>query len=234
MKIGLLQCDHVRPELLEHAGDYDEMFQAMFGRWAPEAGELEVYDVTEGELPDSPDECAGYLVSGSAHSVYEDSDVQWIGHLAAFIRTLHERRGRLVGICFGHQMIAHALGGEVELSERGWGVGSKEVRLNRSLGDLPPSVRLLVSHADQVTLLPEGAEVIASNVHCPNSIIAVGEHFVGIQGHPEFTTEYARGLMQARAGQIPEDVMLAALPTFTEPLDAPYVAKWIAKFLTRR
>jgi GMP synthase-like glutamine amidotransferase len=158
-----------------------------------------VFDVVRDEYPESLDACDGYLTTGSAASVYDDE--VWLGRLMDFVRKLHSERRAFVGICFGHQLIAEALGGKVGPSPRGWGVGSKSVLIDKALDWMIPeaeSIRLLLSHQDQIEELPPGAVVIGGNGHCPYSIITAGETFLGIQGHPEFTPEYARALMLGR------------------------------------
>ena len=231
MTAGLLQCDHVRPELLGISGDYDDMFREMFRRWAPEV-ELRVYDVTKGEYPDATGACDGYLTTGSAFSV--NDDVLWVRALETFVRKLFDEGRRFAGICFGHQMIARALGGTVEDSEGGWGVGAKETHFTAPVSGLPPTVRLLVSHREQIGALPPDATILAGNAHCPASVISVGPHFLGIQGHPEFSPEYARALMLTRQDRIPAEAIDAAMPTFELALHQQEVARWILDHLAAR
>lgn len=234
MKLGLLQCDHVRPELRGIAGDYDAMFRSLFRSRAPEV-ELEVHDVTNGCLPDV-DACDAFLTTGSSASVY-DEDVPWLPALTEFVRKLFREGRLLVGICFGHQMMAHALGGNVAPSPRGWGIGSKEVTVHATRDWMVPpqgTLRLLLSHRDQIDRLPPGASVLAGNAHCPHAIITVGDTFLGIQGHPEFPPAYARALALSRTDRIPPDVIADALPTFDLPLDTTAAVSWILAFIAER
>jgi GMP synthase (glutamine-hydrolysing) len=130
-------------------------------------------------------------------------------------------------------MIAHALGGKVERAETGWGVGVKEVVVAE-----PPDwlgvarYRVLNSHADQVTDLPPGAIVLGGNEHCPVSLMTIGDHFLGIQGHPEFTEAYAAALLHARRGTvIPAETVDAALPTLNDPVPPGLLAGALVRFL---
>lgn len=231
-RIGLLVCDHVSPEFDHISGDYPDMFQNLVGS-APDV-ELVPYDLAAGEFPASPDECDGWLTTGSRHSVYDP--VRWIERLADLTRDIVASGRPFVGVCFGHQMIAHALGGRVERAARGWGVGVKEVRVAE-----PPEwlglddYRVLNSHADQVTELPEGAVVLGGNDHCPVSLMALGDNVVGIQGHPEFVPAYVEALVRARRGTvIPDDVCEAALASLAREPDTRPIGEAIVGFLIRR
>lgn len=231
MNIGLLQCDHVAEPFRHIVPDYSEQFANLFSRHAP-AVSLRVYDVCHGELPASVDECAGYVISGSKYSVYDD--IPWIHELAAFVRKLHENRRKLVGVCFGHQMIAHALGGEVKKTGRGWGIGVKPVQIKLRRSWMQPereTYNLLLSHQDQVEALPPDAEALGGNDHCPYSIFTVGEHFLGIQAHPEFIKPYAEALMGARVDRIGQTTVDAAKETLGMPTDEAAVTRWMETFL---
>jgi GMP synthase (glutamine-hydrolysing) len=232
VRVGLLVCDHVRPEFRSVAGDYADMFAALLG---PEV-ELRAYDLPAGEEPASLAECSGWVTTGSRRSVYEDEP--WIHRLAALTRGLHEGGHRLVGVCFGHQMIAHALGGRVARSGRGWGVGIKQVAVTRREPWMDPpatSFRVLNSHADQVETLPPGGRVLGGNDHCPVSLLAMDDHLLGIQGHPEFDPAYSRALMESRRGTlIPDRVVDEALAGLDAPPDRELLAGWIRSFLAGR
>lgn len=233
MNIGLLQCDHVREEFQNIASDYSDMFRQFFAEHIPEI-ELTVYDVCHGELPNNVDLHDGYITTGSSHSVYEDID--WIHQLASFVRQLNEHQKKLVGICFGHQMIAHALGGRVERAESGWGIGIKSSEVKSTKAWMQPvqqEYNLLLSHQDQVMTLPPNGEVLAGNAHCPISMFGVGEHFLGIQAHPEFTVDYADALMQVRVDRIGQSTIDDAQSTLSRQQDDTEIAQWIHRFLSQ-
>ena len=231
MKIGLLQCDHIRQEFQHLIHDYSDAFEALFKHHAP-ALSLKVYDVCHGKLPRTPTECEGYVITGSRHSVYDDID--WIHQLSAFVRQVYDEKCKLVGICFGHQMIAHALGGKVAKADNGWGIGIKAVNIEKPKAWMQPSqnqYQLLLSHQDQVIELPDEGEVLGGNAHCPVSMFTVGESMLGIQAHPEFTCAYADAVMKTRVERIGQDVVQAALSTLSTPTDESYIAQWIQAFL---
>jgi GMP synthase-like glutamine amidotransferase len=234
MKIGLLKCDTVREELLHIAGDCSDFFVTLFSQCAPDLS-LKVYDVQLGIYPDAIEECDGYITTGSANSVYDDEP--WIHRFRDYVRELHERRTKLVGICFGHQMIAEALDGKCEMAPNGWGVGIKTVRIISKKPWMKPeldSYNLIVSHLDQVSCLPSGAEILGTNEHCPNAMYAVGDHFLGIQGHPEFTTPYADALVLSRIEKIGQPAVDEARESLSNEVHADILTTWIETFFRMR
>lgn len=228
MRIGLLVCDHVNPELRHVSGDYPDMFRRLFSGH-PEV-ELVVYDAVNGEVPSDPAECDAWMTTGSRHSV--NDELEWIGRLEAFVREVARAKVPFVGVCFGHQLLAKALGGRVAKSDRGWGVGVTEVEVDERLG-IGDRYRVVSSHQDQVVELPTGAEVLGWTEHCPVSVMAVGETMVGIQGHPEFDVRYAEALLALRRGTvIPEETADAALATLEVDPDREALASWILGLVT--
>ena len=228
MRLGLLVCDHVRPEFLHISGDYPDMFRRLFARH-PEV-EIVVYDVIGGEMPAGPGECDAWITTGSRHSVNDEE--QWIRHLEQFVREVAKERIPFVGVCFGHQLIAKALGGTVVMSDRGWGVGMKEVEVKDNIG-LGTSYRILNSHQDQIEELPPGAEIVGWNEHCPVSMIGVGENMIGIQGHPEFEPAYSEALMESRRGNlIPEATVDDGLASLDGSTDGDRLVDWILRRLS--
>lgn len=229
MRVGLLVCDHVRDEFRGLAGDYPDMFEALLG----DRVELVPYALVDGEFPSGPEVCDAWITTGSRQSVYDD--IPWIHRFAQLTRDIAGSDRRLVGVCFGQQMIAHALGGRVEPAPQGWGVGIKTVHIDRPTWWMDPpadSFRILNSHRDQVVELPPGAVVIGSNEHCPVSALALGDRIVGLQGHPEFVPEYSAALMEARRGTlIPDQVVDAGLASLAVEPDRSVLAEWIRRFL---
>ncbi len=230
VKIGLLVCDHVRPEFLEISGEYEDMFRRLFSHH-PEV-EVVAYDAIGGHLPADPNEADAWMTTGSRHSVNEDES--WIRDLEAFVRETADAGVPFIGICFGHQLIAKALGGTVVKSDRGWGVGVKEVQVSGDLG-WGHSYRVVTSHEDQVAALPPGGEVLGWNEHCPVSVLGVGSTMLGIQGHPEFETSYSAALMESRRGTIiPGETVDAGMRSLGEEPDGDNLADWIVEFIEKR
>lgn len=233
MKIGILQCDSVREELREQGfDDYPDVFMARFRAVDPDL-EFEIYRCMDGELPAAIDECDGYVSTGSRYSVLDDDP--WIRRLEAFVVELIDARIPYIGICFGHQLLAQALGGRVERAEAGWGVGvsSNSIEAPRWwMGDEALSeVNLIVSHQDQVVDLPKRMQPIGGSEFCPIYFCVIDDHALSIQGHPEFSREYSRALMEMRRGLIPEPVIEAGIRSLELPLDDDTVFRWMVRFL---
>lgn len=234
-QIGILQVDLVRPELQAQFGDYPQMFSELLGR-ANLTIRTRIYRVVDGELPAQIDECTGYLITGSRHSVYDD--LPWIPPLVDFVGKLLTHKRKLVGVCFGHQFVAHYFGGRVERAEQGWGVGVHESRVLQATQqrdwpwlDQASTTALLCSHRDQVVELPENAELYLASDFCPYGGYVIGDFVLTIQGHPEFSKPYIEALMGTRRELLGEDVLRQALSSLQQPVDAERVGLWFAKFL---
>lgn len=231
MKLGILQCDDVRSSLQPEFGSYASMFKALFQQ-VDEDLELNFYLVIDGQFPQHVDECDAYVCSGSKWGVNDDDF--WIRQLEDFIRALYLERKGLVGICFGHQLMAKALGGQVETSPRGWGVGIAHANVLTKRSWMQPKqdkVALVVCHQDQVCKLPLGARVLMANDFCPYSMFQVDSHFLGLQGHPEFTALYSSALMQQRRDIIPANTIATALDSLRYQADDKLMAQWVLAFL---
>ena len=227
MKIGLLECDDVAGRFAHIKGGYREMFAALL----PEA-QFAHYEAHRGRLPASADECEAWLCTGSKYSVYDK--LAWVDELARFIRTIKKDKKPFVGICFGHQMLAHALGGEVAQSKEGWGVGVLPLRIisREAWMDPPrPELRIQHMHQDQVQGLPDDGVLLGQSPHCEVGMFRVGETMLGIEGHPEFTAEFAEALIRARKERIGAERSAAALKSVREPSDGSLLGRWIWRFL---
>jgi GMP synthase-like glutamine amidotransferase len=227
MEIGLLRTGAPPGGLDARFGRYDDMFARLLGL----GFELRPYDVAAGALPARPDAHPAFLITGSAAGVYEP--LPWIAPLLAFLRAA-KGRSKLVGICFGHQALAEALGGRVEKSERGWAVGLQDYEIVAArpwMGEHPPArIAVPVSHQDRVTVAPPGAQVLAHSAFSPFGMLAWGDDALSMQFHPEFEPDYTRALIEHRRARLPAPD--AAIASLDRADDRPLVAEWIRTFLT--
>ena len=232
MRVGLLECDHVDQRNLGVAGDYRDMFARLFERVAPEI-ELLPYDVSgAGELPQDPGECDGWVCTGSRWSAYDDLD--WIADLSGFVRDARGAGAPFVGICFGHQLLAHALGGEVRKADAGWGAGAHRVDFVRQEAWMDPPLdqaTLLFMHQDQVHRIPDDGVVLGCTGHCEIASFRVGRTMLGIQAHPEFSNSYLAALLDARIRRIGPERVAEARASLDAPTDEDAVGRWIVNFL---
>jgi len=231
MNIGILQCDKVREALAGQHGQYPDMFIKLLKQVDPSLT-FTIYDVEQTDLPDNIDACDAYLITGSQHGV--NDNLSWIAPLEDFVRHLHASQKKLIGICFGHQLVAKALGGSVIKSPKGWGVGISEHHVIQHKPWMNPKLnklKLVISHQDQVIELPKGAEVLASNEFCPFYMIQIGNNLT-VQGHPEFSKAYAQVILEEdRKGILDPIRYEAGLASLQLEKDDAIVAQWIVNFL---
>lgn len=220
MLIGILQTGLAPENLASDLGDYPDMFARLLDG---NGFDFRTFRVVEGEFPKSVTECDGWLITGSRHGAYEDHD--WIPPLEQFIRDAFTARVPVVGICFGHQIVAQAMGGKVERYSGGWAVGATEYDFGGE------TLVLNAWHRDQVTERPKGAKVIASNDFCTNAALLYDDRALTVQAHPEFRPEFVDGLMKTRGkGVVPDDLMAQAAEKLDRPLNDKTMAAQIAAF----
>ena len=231
MKLGILKTDTVRPEWVGEYGEYPDMFIELLGTRDPTL-EFVVYDVMIGEYPTDLDEVDAYLMTGSKFSVYEQE--AWIIELQAFVARLVDAGKKLVGICFGHQMVARALGGVAEKAAAGWGVGLHQHVFHERpawMDDGPAEFSVVVSHQDQVLEPAPGSRTLAGSEFCPNAVCQLGDQVLTFQGHPEFVPAYSREIMEFRRELIGEDNYHNGLRSLAESPETDRMAHWILTFL---
>ncbi|HHM20854.1 MAG TPA: amidotransferase [Bacteroidetes bacterium] len=227
MKTALLICDHVDEDLLHIQGAYADMFKELLSGMG-----VEVFYVCDGRFPMSVSDYDAYVVNGSRRSVYEKEG--WIEQLKGFVRELYFHKKKYVGVCFGHQLLASALGGQVSKAEAGWQVGVHHftiVKKEKWMAPYESGLRLLMMCQDQVERLPQGAVVLATTPTCPVGMFRVGERMLGIQAHPEFSKEYDRALMELRQHRLGADVFRKGMESLSREVDSALMGGWIRAFL---
>lgn len=229
MKLGILETGAPPEEIRGRFGGYPSMFRRLFGE---SAYDYAVFDVAAGEMPAGVAECGAWLVTGSSAGAYDPEP--WIAPLEDFLRAA---RGQapLVGICFGHQIMAQAFGGKVIKSPKGWGLGLQRYRLAESLPWMDSGEPIAVpgSHQDQVVEAPPGARVIGGNEFCELGMLDYGEgRAISLQLHPEFEPDYAMALIETRRGtRLTAEEADRAVMSYEQPDDRQRVGGWLQRFI---
>lgn len=229
--LGLLETDTLYPDLLPDYQSYGTMFRRFFTSLGG-GFQYRFYQIQQGQLPASADECDAWLITGSKSGVYDEHG--WIAGLYDWVQQAHAGGARLIGVCFGHQLLAHALGGHAARSPKGWGIGVHTTRVVQRpmwLNDNLSHLRLIYSHRDQVEQLPPGARLLASSEFCENAAFYIGQQVLSFQGHPEFTAEFTRRLLPRRRECIGADVFEQGMTTLDQTTDADTVGRWIMEFI---
>jgi GMP synthase-like glutamine amidotransferase len=225
MKLAILETGRPPGDLAKLFGDYPSMFSRLLG----DAFEINRFDVHAGQLPLDANAHDAFLITGSPAGVYDG--FSWIGELSDFIRAAHE--SKMVGVCFGHQLLAEALGGHVEKSSKGWGAGLHRYSIDRAQPwmDAVDEIAVPASHQDQVLVQPPNTHILASSAFTPYAALAWTDRpAISFQFHPEFAPAYAKALIAERFDKVPyPDRAIASLDA---PNDNERVGGWIRRFLT--
>lgn len=232
MLIGIIETGRPPESLKAAHGSYPDMFRHLLLSVADDL-EFVTFAALDGEVPKDPEAADAWLITGSRHSVTEETD--WMLELERFIRSSVDLHVPLVGICFGHQIIAKAMGGRVVKSDKGWGVGHhdyKVVARRPWMSDDTTTLSTNAVHEDQVVELPDGADVIATSSFCENAILAYGNSALTIQSHPEIGDPFKRALLETRlADVLSADHMTSAYETLGKPMTTDIAASWIVEFI---
>ncbi|MEJ6392302.1 type 1 glutamine amidotransferase [Gymnodinialimonas sp. 2305UL16-5] len=220
MRLGILQCGHVPDEVAATDGAYGALIGTLF---AHRGFDQTLWSVVDHDFPPGPDAADGWLVTGSKHGAYEAHS--WIPPLEDLIRAIAATDRPLVGICFGHQIIAQALGGQVEKFHGGWQVGRRDYRV----GD--HHLAMNAWHQDQVTALPPDAQILGETEHCAAAILAIGPRILTVQPHPEFPSSVIETLLEVRSDPLSAGQITAARNALDRPNDNRAMADWLADVL---
>jgi len=225
MRLGILQCGHTPDGMPTHQGDYDQKFVELLGA---DSFDYTTWAVVDNVFPPNVEAADAWLLTGSRYGAYEKHD--WIPPLESFIREIYAADVPMVGICFGHQIMAQALGGKVEKFSGGWSVG----RVTYQLNDSPDGrASVMAFHQDQVVELPPEATVVGSTDFCRYAALVYGDKAFSLQPHPEFDGEFIAGLVDVRGDILPDDIKATAMASIDEPLSNDVIAARIRNFLKR-
>jgi len=222
MKIGVLNTGHP-PDNVLHNGKYDRYFARLLDG---NGFDVEGYDVVDGVFPDTVHDADGWLITGSKHGAYEAH--AWIPPLEDFIRASYAAGIPMIGVCFGHQIIAKAMGGRVEKFDKGWSVGLTDYHINGR------TYAINAWHQDQVVERPAQAEVFAQTDFCENAGLLYGDRIWTIQPHPEYGADFIDNLIETRgAGVVPDAFLKNAKSLLDRPSDRMEIAKMMADFFKK-
>ncbi len=231
LRICILETDVLRPELIEQYQGYGRMFERLFER-QPIPAQFSVYNVMQGDYPSDDEQFDAYLITGSKADSFGSDP--WIQTLKVYLQERYQRGAKLLGVCFGHQLLALMFGGHTERAQQGWGVGIHRYEVRHQPAWMSPALEqltLLISHQDQVTQLPEKATLLASSPFCPIAAYCIDDQVLCFQGHPEFIHDYSRALLDIRQKCIGEPTYQQAMASLEQDHQGHMVAEWMMRFV---
>ena len=231
MKLCVLDNDVLDPVVAPTYISYG----AMFVRLLREAGadwSIDLFNTVRGQYPASFDDYDAVLLTGSRADAF--SQEPWVLALRQRVEQLLQAKKKLVGVCFGHQLIALCLGAQVGRAPQGWGTGRMRYQWHApgmAQSEGRTEISLLASHQDQVFELPQGATLLASSAFCPVAAFAVGEHVFCVQPHPEFVEDYSAYLLDKRRVPLGDAHYTASINSLALGHDGLQVARMMVAFV---
>ena len=234
LSLCILETDHLAPDLVELHTGYGRMFEVLFDKVSDQV-ECHVFNVVDGVYPPENACFDAWLITGSKADAF--SDEPWIKRLRDYVIRRYQAGDVLLGVCFGHQLIARALGGEVGRAKTGWGIGVQQFAVVQQHDWMQPelgNLALLMSHQDQVNHLPNDATVLAASEYCPYAAFVIGDQVLCVQGHPEFEPDYASAIYERRQTGFSAEAYRQALDSLSGVHDGEVFARWILNFARAR
>ncbi len=230
-KFGLLLNDEIDGLLYEAHGGYQRFFYDLLNT-DTDPVTITVYDVVNNELPRNPFEQEGWIVGGSRSSI--TAVEPWMLKLFDFLQDLDDHKAPTVGVCFGHQALAHALGGEVQ-RKHSWGLGSKPTQIHLKEPWMTPQMNAPVitfCHEDEVVGLPDKSKLIGSAENCAIAMFTKEDHIFSMQPHPEFSNVFARDLYNDWRQSFDPSALETANDSLNSPSDRQIIGSWIKEFFS--
>ena len=231
MRIGILDTNTDVSAFATARPDDGEKFRLLLSPLRPE-WQFSSINVKKSQFPNDPNDFDGYVVTGSPASTNES--LTWLSELRHFIRGLDDRHIPTVGICFGHQIIAQALGGSIGNNPGGWGFGVAKTDftvVQAWMVPARPSLKLYAAHSEQVLEAPESAKVLGGNDFCPIASFCIGNHIFTTEYHPEMTRQFVSDLSYEIENEIGPEIAGQAREQFKKPADGAVFAQWMVRFL---
>ncbi|MDY0249707.1 MAG: amidotransferase [Pseudomonas sp.] len=231
LRICILESDDLHPSMQDSFIGFGQMFKQLFTAQDADV-DYQVFNVLNGAYPETDQQFDAYLVTGSKADSFADDP--WVVTLRAYLRERFVHGDVLLGICFGHQILALVLGGDTQRSNKGWGLGVHRYHLACKpewMPEVADEFRLLISHRDQVTALPAAATLLAHSDFCENAAFILGQQVLCFQGHPEFTHGFSKELLQIRQSMYCPKAYQAACQSLQSAHDGQTVAQWMLCFV---